>query len=46
METSEMWCYKQMQRINWIDGIPDERVLLQISKKKELIIITNAQKLQ
>lgn len=46
MKAFEMWCYRQMQRINWIDRIPNDKVLLKINGKKELITIAKVRKLQ
>ncbi|KAF0750315.1 Uncharacterized protein FWK35_00037690, partial [Aphis craccivora] len=36
LEAFEMWCYRKMLRIKWIDRITNEAVLIRIKEKKIL----------
>jgi len=36
LEAFEMWCYRKMLKIKWIERITDEAVLDRIKEKREL----------
>lgn len=46
IEAFEMWCYRRMLRISWVDKITNEEVLNRMKKDKELLYTIKKRKLE
>ena len=37
LESFEMWCWRRMEKINWIDHVRNEEVLLRVNEQRNII---------
>ena len=36
LESSEMWCWRRMEKISWIDYVRNEEVLLRVNEQRNI----------
>jgi hypothetical protein len=46
IEAFEMWCYRRLLKISWIDRISNEEVLIKLNKDRELLKMIKIRKTQ
>jgi len=46
IETFEMWTYRKLLKISWVERITNQEVLLRLHKTTELVITTKQRKLE
>ena len=37
LESSEMWCWRRMEKISWIDHVRNEEVLLRVNEQRNIL---------
>jgi hypothetical protein len=37
LESFEMWCWRRMEKISWIDHVENEEVLLRVKEKRKIL---------
>ena len=37
LESFEMWCWRRMEKISWIDHVRNEEVLLQVNEQRNIL---------
>jgi hypothetical protein len=37
LESFEMWCWRRMEKISWIDHVENEDVLLRVKEKRNIL---------
>jgi hypothetical protein len=44
LENFEMWCWRRMEKISWIDHVRSEEVLLRVREQRNILHETSKQK--
>ena len=37
LESSEMWCWRRMEKISWTDHVRNEEVLLRVNEQRNIL---------
>jgi hypothetical protein len=44
LESSEMWCWRRMEKISWTDHVRNEAVLLRVKKQRNILHDVNGRR--